>query len=88
MRSELHYLDTGNAFQPRIKIINCHYHGVAKKAIYGKHLLPPSKNRRPDFLKTPIGLELDIYYPDYGFAIERRSQTASTGSTQDLNTNH
>jgi hypothetical protein len=28
---------------------------------------------RPDFLKTPdhpLGLELDIYYPQYGFAIE------------------
>ncbi|RHZ84175.1 hypothetical protein Glove_85g29 [Diversispora epigaea] len=33
----------------------------------------PSEIRRPDFLKTdkyPKGLELDIYYPQYGFAIE------------------
>ena len=38
-----------------------------------KYLGPPSKIRRPDFLKTldhPIGLELDIYYPQYGFATE------------------
>ncbi|CAI2177651.1 3765_t:CDS:2 [Funneliformis geosporum] len=36
-------------------------------------LVPPSSIRRPDFLKTskhPRGLELDIYYPQYGFAIE------------------
>ncbi|PKC62909.1 hypothetical protein RhiirA1_443673 [Rhizophagus irregularis] len=34
---------------------------------------PPSSVRRPDFLKIPEhprGLELDIYYPQYGFAIE------------------
>jgi hypothetical protein len=34
---------------------------------------PPSDIRKPDFLKTleyPRGLELDIYYPQYGFAIE------------------
>ncbi|CAI2174019.1 5957_t:CDS:2 [Funneliformis geosporum] len=33
----------------------------------------PSENRRQDFLKIPEhskGLELDIYYPEYGFAIE------------------
>jgi len=33
----------------------------------------PSSIRRPDFSKTseyPRGLELDIYYPQYGFAIE------------------
>jgi hypothetical protein len=33
----------------------------------------PSDIRRPYFLKTPdhpLGLELDIYYPQYGFAIE------------------
>ena len=38
-----------------------------------KYLGPPSKIRRPDFLKTldhPTGLELDIYYPQYGLAIE------------------
>ncbi|RGB34238.1 hypothetical protein C1646_760776 [Rhizophagus diaphanus] len=32
---------------------------------------PPSSIRRPDFLKipeNPRGLELDIYYPQYGFA--------------------
>ncbi|RHZ77555.1 hypothetical protein Glove_176g3 [Diversispora epigaea] len=42
--------------------------------IVSKYLGPPSKIRRPDFLKTsnsPIGLELDIYYPEYGFAIEQ-----------------
>ncbi|RIB01521.1 hypothetical protein C2G38_2230593 [Gigaspora rosea] len=34
---------------------------------------PPSGIRRPDFLKTleyPRGLELDIYYPQHGLAIE------------------
>ena len=38
-----------------------------------KYLGPPSENRRPDFLKIPEhpkGLELDIYYSEYGFAIE------------------
>ena len=38
-----------------------------------KYLGPPSKIRRPDFLKTldyTTGLELDIYYPQYGFATE------------------
>jgi len=38
-----------------------------------KYLGPPSKIRRPDFLKTldhPTGLELDIYYPQYEFATE------------------
>ncbi|RHZ65063.1 hypothetical protein Glove_319g46 [Diversispora epigaea] len=60
-------VDMGNAFQPCIKIINYHYYGIAKKVIYGKHLLylgPPSENRRPDFLKIPKhpkGLGLDIY---------------------------
>ncbi|CAI2176067.1 16110_t:CDS:2 [Funneliformis geosporum] len=41
--------------------------------IMSKYLGPPSKIRRPDFLKTldhPTGLELDIYYPQYGFATE------------------
>jgi hypothetical protein len=36
-------------------------------------LSPPSSIRQPDFLKTSKhsqGLELDIYYPQYGFAIE------------------
>jgi len=35
--------------------------------------LLPSKNRKPNFLKTskyPTGLELDIPYYDLGFAIE------------------
>ncbi|CAJ0630582.1 3469_t:CDS:2 [Entrophospora sp. SA101] len=43
------------------------------REIVTKYLGPPSKNRRPDFLKTseyPKGLELDIPYYDYGFAIE------------------
>ncbi|CAG8834423.1 11662_t:CDS:2, partial [Gigaspora margarita] len=38
-----------------------------------KILGPPSEIHKPDFLKTPEyprGLELDIYYPQYGFAIE------------------
>ncbi|CAJ0644450.1 15931_t:CDS:2 [Entrophospora sp. SA101] len=33
----------------------------------------PSPIRRPDFLKTsehPTGLDLDIYYPEHGFAVE------------------
>ncbi|RGB40859.1 hypothetical protein C1646_752838 [Rhizophagus diaphanus] len=40
--------------------------------IVSKYLGPPSKIRRLDFLKTPKyyqGLELDIPYYDYGFAI-------------------
>ncbi|CAG8545190.1 6739_t:CDS:2 [Cetraspora pellucida] len=43
------------------------------RKIVSKYLGTPSKIRRPDFLKTsesPIGLELDIYYPEYGLAIE------------------
>ncbi|CAG8807821.1 3923_t:CDS:1, partial [Gigaspora margarita] len=43
------------------------------RKIVSKYLGPPSEIRRPDFLKTsesPIGLELDIYYPEYGLAIE------------------
>ncbi|RHZ82154.1 hypothetical protein Glove_113g16 [Diversispora epigaea] len=43
------------------------------KEIITKLLGPPSDIRRPDFLKTPdhpLGLELDIYYPQYGFAVE------------------
>ncbi|RIA78969.1 hypothetical protein C1645_841925 [Glomus cerebriforme] len=43
------------------------------REIVSKYLGPPSKIRRPDFLKTPEyhqGLELDIPYYDYGFAIE------------------
>ncbi|RHZ66588.1 hypothetical protein Glove_306g13 [Diversispora epigaea] len=42
-----------------------------------KYLGEPSKNRKPDFLKTskhPSGLELDIYYPQYGLAIEVQGQ--------------
>ncbi|CAI2174945.1 16384_t:CDS:1, partial [Funneliformis geosporum] len=38
-----------------------------------KYLGPPSEIRQPDFLKTPKyyqGLELDIPYYDYDFAIE------------------
>ena len=41
--------------------------------ILTKYLGAPSLIRRPDFLKTqeyPNGLELDIFYPQYGFAIE------------------
>jgi len=43
------------------------------REIVSKYLGPPSKIRRPDFLKTldhPTGLELDIYYPQYEFATE------------------
>ncbi|PKY42215.1 hypothetical protein RhiirA4_455977 [Rhizophagus irregularis] len=43
------------------------------REIMSKYLGPPSKIRRPDFLKTldhPTGLELDIYYPQYEFATE------------------
>ncbi|CAB4378873.1 unnamed protein product [Rhizophagus irregularis] len=43
------------------------------REIVAKYLGPPSKIRRPDFLKTleyPKGLELDIPYYDHGFAIE------------------
>ncbi|GBB89271.1 hypothetical protein RclHR1_15970005 [Rhizophagus clarus] len=43
------------------------------REIISKYLGPPSKNRKPDFLKTlehPRGLELDIPYYHYGFAIE------------------
>ena len=43
------------------------------KNVVTKLLGSPSDIRRPDFLKTPdhpLGLELDIYYPQYGFAIE------------------
>jgi len=41
--------------------------------ILTKYLGPLSLIRKPNFLKTPecpTGLELDIYYPEYGFAIE------------------
>ncbi|CAI2173802.1 19261_t:CDS:1, partial [Funneliformis geosporum] len=43
------------------------------KEIVMKLLGLPSDIHRPYFLKTydhPLGLELDIYYPQYGFAIE------------------
>ena len=43
------------------------------KIYVAKSLDPPSSIRRPEFLKTPEhpqGLELDIYYPQYRFAIE------------------
>ncbi|RHZ69859.1 hypothetical protein Glove_277g19 [Diversispora epigaea] len=43
------------------------------REIVSKYLGPPSKIRQPEFLKTPehpSGLYLDIYYPEYGFAIE------------------
>ncbi|RHZ89713.1 hypothetical protein Glove_12g26 [Diversispora epigaea] len=47
------------------------------RGIISKYLGMPSNIRRPDFLKTlkyPLGLELDIYYPEYGFAIEVQGQ--------------
>ncbi|CAI2186188.1 17483_t:CDS:2, partial [Funneliformis geosporum] len=43
---------------------------------------PPSSIRRPDFLKIPEhprGLELDIYYPQYGFAIESSIMAQTAG---------
>ncbi|CAI2198996.1 4160_t:CDS:2, partial [Funneliformis geosporum] len=43
------------------------------REIISKYLGLPSKNHRPDFLKTseyPKGLELNIPYYNYGFAIE------------------
>ncbi|CAJ0904375.1 11280_t:CDS:2 [Entrophospora sp. SA101] len=43
------------------------------KEIVMKLLHPPSDIRRPYFLKTPdhpLGLELDVYYPRYDFAVE------------------
>ncbi|CAG8821150.1 45144_t:CDS:2 [Gigaspora margarita] len=43
------------------------------RKIISKYLGLPSENRKPDFLKTPehpVGLELDIPYYDYSFAIE------------------
>ena len=46
---------------------------IKEKNYVEKQYGPPSKIRRPDFLKTPEyyqGLELDIPYYDYGFAIE------------------
>ncbi|KAF0510057.1 hypothetical protein F8M41_018517 [Gigaspora margarita] len=45
--------------------------------IISKYLGPPSKIRRPNFLKIseyPFGLELDIYYPEYSFAIKVQGQ--------------
>jgi len=38
-----------------------------------RHLGPPSFERRPAFTRTaetPVGLELDIYYPEHGLAVE------------------
>ncbi|CAG8661145.1 26169_t:CDS:1, partial [Racocetra persica] len=43
------------------------------KKIAMKLLGPPSDIHKPNFLKIPnhlLGLELDIYYLQYGFAIE------------------
>ncbi|RHZ83478.1 hypothetical protein Glove_92g15 [Diversispora epigaea] len=43
------------------------------REIVSKYLGPPSENRWPEFLKTvesPQGLQLDIFYPEYGIAIE------------------
>ncbi|RHZ61738.1 hypothetical protein Glove_346g120 [Diversispora epigaea] len=47
------------------------------REIVSKYLGGPSKNRKPDFLKTseyPTGLQLDIPYYHYGFAIEVQGQ--------------
>ncbi|CAG8623370.1 10608_t:CDS:1 [Paraglomus occultum] len=50
-----------------------HKHENLCREIVAKYLGPPSENRWPDFLKTPehpTGLQLDIPYYHYGFAIE------------------
>ncbi|CAG8474742.1 8707_t:CDS:2, partial [Scutellospora calospora] len=55
-----------NVFQRSMLLVNHPYYG-------SKYLGLPSKIRRPDFLKTlkhPRGLELEILYYDYGFAIK------------------
>ncbi|RHZ69538.1 hypothetical protein Glove_283g76 [Diversispora epigaea] len=47
------------------------------REIVTKYLGLPSNIRRPDFLKTydhPLRLELDIYYPEFGLAIEVQGQ--------------
>ncbi|RHZ65091.1 hypothetical protein Glove_319g44 [Diversispora epigaea] len=49
----------------------------ASLEIVTKYLGLPSENHRLDFLKIPKhpkGLGLDIYYPEYGFAIEATSK--------------
>ncbi|CAG8801572.1 6559_t:CDS:2, partial [Racocetra persica] len=65
-----------------IKISNSWCSKCAKKRenlcrkIITKYLDSPSPIHKPDFLKTPeypTGLELDILYYDYGFAIEVQS---------------
>jgi|SRR6185312_15043968 len=60
------------------------------REILTEYLGSPSLIRRPGFLKTqeyPNGLELDIPYYEYGFAIEvqgvQHEKYASTGSTQE-----
>ncbi|RHZ75693.1 hypothetical protein Glove_212g215 [Diversispora epigaea] len=50
-----------------------HKHQELCRKIAMELLGPPSASPRPDFLKTskyPKGLKLDIYYPQYGLAIE------------------
>ena len=46
------------------------------REIVTKCLGSPSNIRRPDFLKTYDHLELDIYYPEFGLAIEVQGATA------------
>ena len=62
-----------------LKRSNVQTHGAKYKRekpchkISTKYLGPPLLICKPNFLKTPecpTGLELDIYYPEYGFAIE------------------
>ncbi|CAG8747637.1 18598_t:CDS:2, partial [Racocetra fulgida] len=56
-----------------IKPSKLHLAGMLCREILTEYLGSPSLTRRPEFLKTPehsIGLELDIFYPEYGFAIE------------------
>ncbi|RHZ82853.1 hypothetical protein Glove_103g5 [Diversispora epigaea] len=53
----------------------CQYYKREKlcRKIVSKYLDSPFNIRQPDFLKTSEylrGLQLDIYYPEYGFAIE------------------
>ncbi|RHZ82898.1 hypothetical protein Glove_103g34 [Diversispora epigaea] len=55
-----------------------HKHQELCRKIAMELLGPPSTICRPDFLKIfkyPKGLELDIYYPQYGLAIEIQKRT-------------
>jgi len=55
-----------------------------------KYLGPPSENRWPDFLKTvesPQGLQLDIFYPEYGLQSkykENNTKNISNSFTKEI----